>query len=130
MPANRVMARIRTIEQTEGGRETAKLSGTLSRSRGTGIHRRDFLGAWRTVAWMAVPSVASALASAREFVGAGAIGPVRFCRAASPRWVSVARRVCGDRALMVEIDAATSGAVLLGSGATLVIDGKGWRLLP
>jgi hypothetical protein len=94
------------------------------------MHRRDFLGAWRTVAWIVTPSVASALVSAKEIVGAGAIGPVRFCRAASPRWVSVARRVCGDSTLIVEMDTATSGAVLLGSGATLVIDRKGCRLLP
>ena len=94
------------------------------------MHRRDFLGAWRTVAWIAAPSIAFALGSEKEMVSAGAIGPVRFCRAASPRWVSVARRVCGDSALIVEMDATTSGAVLLGSGATLVIDRKGCRLLP
>lgn len=90
------------------------------------MHRRDFIGALRAAAWIANPS----LARAREIVGAGAIGPVRFCRAASPRWVAVARRVSGDGALIVEVDAATSGAVLLGSAATLVIDWKGCRLLP
>jgi hypothetical protein len=90
------------------------------------MHRREFLGALQAAAWTASPS----LARAREIVGAGAIGPVRFCRAASPCWVAVARRVSGNDVLMVEVDATTSGAVLLGSTATLVIDRKGCRLLP
>jgi hypothetical protein len=88
------------------------------------MHRRDFIGALPAAAWIASPS----LARAREIVGT--IGPVRFCRAASPRWLAVARRVSGNDALIVEMDATTSGAVLLGSAATLVIDRKGSRLLP
>jgi len=79
---------------------------------------------------LARPSLAQALESAREIVGDGVIGPVTFCRVAGPGWAAAARRVCGNRALLVEVDAATPGAVLLGSAATLVLDRKGWRLLP
>ena len=79
---------------------------------------------------MARPSLAGTLRSAREIVGAGVIGPVRFGRAAGPRWAAAARQICGNGALIVEVDATTSGAVLLGSAGTLVLDRKGCRLLP
>jgi len=102
--------------------------GTFS-SGGTGIDRREFLGAWGT-AGLASPSLARAVAGAREIIGAGAIGSVIFCRAASPGWAAVARRVCGNSAVIVEVDVTAGGAVLLGSAATLVLDREGCRLLP
>jgi hypothetical protein len=93
------------------------------------MHRREFFGALGTAA-LASPSLARGVASAREIIGAGAIGSVRFCRAAGPGWAAVARRACGNSALIVEVDGTTGGAVLLGSAATLVLDRKGCRLLP
>jgi len=55
---------------------------------------------------------------------------VRFCRAAGPRWMAVARQVSGDSALIAEMHAAADCAVFLGATATLVVDRKGCRLLP
>ena len=123
------------IDLTASRRQSRNRKSALSRSgalsgkgveKETAMRRRDFLEALHTVAWIAIPS----LARASEIVDSGAIGPVRFGRVGCPRWVAVARRLCGNSALIVEVDAATSGAVLLGSAATLVIDRKGCRLLP
>ena len=94
------------------------------------MDRRQFLGALCAPAKLPNPSLASAIAEARRIVAAGAIGPVRFCRAAGPRWLALARQVSGDSTLIAEMHAAGNCAVFLGSTATLVVDRKGCRLLP
>jgi len=94
------------------------------------MDRRQFLGAVSAAAWLANPSLARNFADARRLIAAGAIGPVRFCRAAGPRWLALARQVSGDSTLIAEMHAAGNCAVFLGSTATLVVDRKGCRLLP
>lgn len=79
---------------------------------------------------MANPSFAQALAGARASIRSGAIGSIKYCRAEGPRWAAAALQVCGDSGLIVEVDAATSGVVLLGSAATLVLERKECRVVP
>lgn len=67
---------------------------------------------------------------AQGIIGSGVLGPVRFCRAASPHWIAVARQICGRGVFIAEVDSATSGAIFLGAFATLVVDGSGCRVLP
>jgi hypothetical protein len=94
------------------------------------MDRRQFLGGLSAAVWLANPSFARAVADARVIIASGAIGPVRFCRAAGPRWLALARQVSGDGTLIAEVHAAANGAVFLGSSATLVVDRKGCRILP
>ncbi len=135
MPASPVTAPIFILRKAAEETETPgspRREGMFLRSRGhaNGLCRRDFFAALPTMAWMASPSEAGALAGARGIVCSGAIGFVTYCRASEPRWVAAARQVCGDSALIVDLDATTSGAVLLGSTATLVLERTGFRVVP
>jgi hypothetical protein len=64
----------------------------------------------------------------------GRIGRVVFCRASSPEWLRTAREICLEPPLIAEVDPAGvpagSGAVFLGSKATLVVGHGEWRVLP
>ncbi len=93
------------------------------------MDRRLFFGTFGGAA-----SIWAPLGRARLILFVGAIGRVTYCRAATEEWLRVAREICAEPALIVEVDPAgvpaRSGAVLLGSEATLVIGGGEWRVLP
>lgn len=130
MPARPVTARlitVRTAASATGGFLRRQGFSSESRELGATLGRRDFLAALPTGVWMASPS---ALAGARAIVRSGAIGSIRYCRAAGPQWAAVARQVCGESDLIIEVDMTTSGAILLGSAATLVLERKGCRVVP
>jgi hypothetical protein len=96
--------------------------------------RRQFLGMVGGAVWTAGPLSCGVLAEARALVRTGAIGRVSFCRASNRQWLRLAREICPEDRLLAELDrneaTAGCGAVLLGSRATLVVDQKGWHLLP
>ena len=130
MPARPVTARlitVRTAGGARGGFLTRQGFSSGSRGHGTTLGRRDFLAALPTGVWMASPS---ALAGARAIIRSGAIGFIKYCRAAGPHWVAAACQVCGESDLIVEVDMTTTGAVLLGSARTLVLERKGCRVVP
>jgi hypothetical protein len=130
MPARPVTARLITVRTAAGatGGLLRRLGfSTGSRGHGTTLGRRDFLAALPTGVWMASPS---ALAGARAIIRSGAIGSIKYCRAAGPHWVAAARQVCGESDLIVEVDMTTSGAILLGSAATLVLERNRWQVVP
>jgi hypothetical protein len=107
------------------------------------MDRRRFFATLGAAAWLGRPafhgqgrafSHLRAAAQARAMVRTGAIGRVAFCRAADCSWMGLASEICGDSTLIAEVDPAGAssgtGAVILGSEATLVVDSEGCWLLP
>jgi hypothetical protein len=95
-------------------------------------HRRGFFQTF-TAAAFALPPGLYATAQVKAMVGAGAIGRVLFCRASNSRWLRLAREISAGSQVIAELDQrdnrAETGAVLVGSAATLTVTGRGWRIL-
>jgi hypothetical protein len=70
----------------------------------------------------ALAALAFAL-QARELVRGGRIGDVRFCRVAHAGLLGLVPVDC-----IAEVDAAADGITFLGTHATLVVNGSGYRL--
>ncbi|HEY7386903.1 MAG TPA: hypothetical protein VH640_00200 [Bryobacteraceae bacterium] len=91
------------------------------------MDRRVFFGT------LAVVSIWVSFRGARRILLQGAIGRVAYCRTATEEWLRLARKICAEPALIVEVDPAgvpaQSGAVFLGSEATLVVGPAEWRVL-
>jgi len=75
------------------------------------MHRREFFQ--------------SAMAASLCLGYAPRLGEIRFCRVSHEGLLPLVPRGC-----IAEVDPATEGFTFLGSQATLVVNGSGWRLFP
>jgi hypothetical protein len=53
------------------------------------------------------------------------LGEIRFCRVSHEDWLALAPPGC-----IAEVDPRAEGLTILGSQATLTVNGSGWRLFP
>jgi hypothetical protein len=75
------------------------------------MHRREFFQ--------------SALAAGLVAGYAQRLGEIRFCRVSHEGWLPLVPSGC-----IAEVDPVTEGFTLLGSKATLIVNGSGWRFFP
>jgi hypothetical protein len=98
------------------------------------MNRRVFFGTLGFGGVAAAASIWPSLLRTWRILFAGGIGRIAYCRAATEDWLRLAREICPEPTLIAEVDPAgvpaRSGAVFLGSEATLVVGYGEWRVAP